>query len=111
MGLNLQFSFYSTANLLNDILNDGKYDNAATFCDTMVVSKAFLTSIQVLFKTEVTTKANKMVQSGKYAAFIKSLQSSDKLDMSDMMETKYDKKEERRKKAAEGMILNVRICT
>ena len=91
-----------TISLLNDILNSGKYDNTTTFCDTIVVSKAFLHSIQELFKPEVSSKATQMVTSGKYASFIKSLQSNEKLDLSEMMETKYDKKEERRKKAAEG---------
>ena len=91
-----------TANLLNDIMNSGKYDNASVFCETIVVSKAFLNSVHDLFKPEITAKATQTVQSGKYANFVKSLQSNEKMDMSDLMESKQDKKEERRKKAAEG---------
>ena len=90
-----------SSTLLTDIMRSGKYDNAQTFCETIVVSKVFLTSLQDLFKSEIQSKATALIESGKYAEFIKSQQTTEKLDMSDIQD-KGDKKEERRKKAAEG---------
>ena len=50
-----------SASLLTDIFKSGKYDNAQIFCETIVVSKIFLTSLQDLFKTEIQEKATKMI--------------------------------------------------
>lgn len=82
-------------------MNSGKYDNAVVFCETIVFSKFFINAIQDLFKPEINEKAGKFVDSGKYASFIKSQQSMEKLDMSEINE-KSDKKEDRRNKAAQG---------
>jgi len=90
-----------SSNLLTDIMRSGKFDNAQIFCETIVVSKVFLTSLQDLFKSEIQSKATALVESGKYGEFLKKQQTTEKLDMSDIYD-KGDKKEERRKKAAEG---------
>ena len=82
-------------------MRSGKFDNAQIFCDTIVVSKVFLTSLQDLFKSEIQSKATNLIETGKYAEFLKKQQNTEKLDMT-QNETKGDKKEERRKKAAEG---------
>jgi hypothetical protein len=88
--------------LLSEIMACGRFDNAATFCGTVVVAKSFLNNLLELFKPEVEKKAVQVVQSGKYGAYVKSQQAGDKYDTSDMNEGKQDKKEDRRKKAAEG---------
>ena len=86
----------------SELMNSGKFENAAVFCDTIVVSKAFLTSLSDLFKPEITTKAGKFVDSGEYAILLKKQRPNEKLDMSDMYDDKQDKKEDRRNKAAQG---------
>jgi len=87
--------------LISELKTSGKYENTFVFCQTFVVSKAFLGTLSDLFKPELTDKASKFVESGQYAAFVKAnTQGLDKLDMSELSE--MSKKDERRSKAAQG---------
>merc|ERR1712203_1036349 len=82
--------------LLTEIMNSGKYDNGQVFCDTIVMSKVFVSNLYEIFKPEVSEKAGKFIESGKYAAYLKTQKQSnnDKFDISEMNEDKHDKKEE-----------------
>ena len=87
--------------LLTEIMSSGKYDNGQVFCETIVMSKVFVSNLYELFKPEVSEKARKFIESGKYAAYLKTQQRSNN-DKFEMDEDKHDKKEERRNKAAQG---------
>ena len=87
--------------LLTEIMSSGKYDNGQVFCETIVMSKVFVSNLYELFKPEVSEKAGKFIESGKYAAYLKTQQRSNN-DKFEMDEDKHDKKEERRNKAAQG---------
>ena len=82
-------------------MSSGKYDNGQVFCETIVMSKVFVSNLYELFKPEVSEKAGKFIESGKYAAYLKTQQRSNN-DKFEMDEDKHDKKEERRNKAAQG---------
>ena len=92
------------SSLLTEILSSGKYDNAQIFCETIVVSKIFVSDLYELFKPEISDRAGKFIATGKYAAYLKTRSGNlDKFDMSEMGEDKKSKeKEDRRNKAAQG---------